>query len=203
MWEWMSFAAGLLPAVASTSSSPLLIRLVVCILLLQAGAVLGRCPAEAGAAVGLEPLRGVNCSWSLDRHTRSYNHLEGDVRWRRLYSATKFFLRIEKSGKVDGTRRKNCINSVMEIRSVSVGVVAIKSVNTGLYLAMNKKGKLYGSNQLSAAARRAIVQRMRTGAVLTPTTFAVTFPTSSYLKSFLRQIEDFSASLGEKLKGAY
>ncbi|XP_028672057.2 fibroblast growth factor 22 [Erpetoichthys calabaricus] len=147
MWEWMSFAAGLLPAVASTSSSPLLNRLVVCILLLQAGAVLGRCPAEAGAAVGLEPLRGVNCSWSLDRHTRSYNHLEGDVRWRRLYSATKFFLRIEKSGKVDGTRRKNCINSVMEIRSVSVGVVAIKSVNTGLYLAMNKKGKLYGSEE--------------------------------------------------------
>lgn len=33
----------------------------------------------------------------------------------------------------------------MEIRSVSVGVVAIKSVNTGLYLAMSKKGKLFGS----------------------------------------------------------
>lgn len=33
----------------------------------------------------------------------------------------------------------------MEIRSVSVGVVAIKSVSTGLYLAMTKKGTLFGS----------------------------------------------------------
>lgn len=33
----------------------------------------------------------------------------------------------------------------MEIRSVSVGVVAIKSVSTGLYLAMSKKGTLFGS----------------------------------------------------------
>ncbi|CAG01371.1 unnamed protein product, partial [Tetraodon nigroviridis] len=41
------------------------------------------------------------------RHTRSYNHLEGDVRLRRLYSANKFFLCIDKTGKVDGTRRKN------------------------------------------------------------------------------------------------
>lgn len=34
---------------------------------------------------------------------------------------------------------------LMEIRSVSVGVVAIKSVSTGLYLAMSKKGSLFGS----------------------------------------------------------
>lgn len=34
---------------------------------------------------------------------------------------------------------------LMEIRSVSVGVVAIKSVSTGLYLAMTKKGTLFGS----------------------------------------------------------
>lgn len=34
---------------------------------------------------------------------------------------------------------------LMEIRSVSVGVVAIKSVSTGLYLAMSKKGTLFGS----------------------------------------------------------
>ncbi|GLD50416.1 fibroblast growth factor 22 [Lates japonicus] len=48
-------------------------------------------------------------------------------------------------GKVDGTRRKNYADSLMEIRSVSVGVVAIKSVSTGLYLAMSKKGTLFGS----------------------------------------------------------
>ena len=53
----------------------------------------------------------MNCSWTLERHTRSYNHLEGDVRLRRLYSANKFFLCIDKGGKVDGTRRKNLADS--------------------------------------------------------------------------------------------
>ncbi|KAM8874554.1 fibroblast growth factor 22 [Spinachia spinachia] len=115
-------------------------------LLVTAGTATGACPP----GVGHEPLQavasgGVNCSWTLERHTRSYNHLEGDVRLRRLYSANKFFLCIDKTGKVDGTRRKNYADSLMEIRSVSVGVVAIKSVSTGLYLAMSKKGTLFGS----------------------------------------------------------
>uniref|UniRef100_A0A4W3HZ37 Fibroblast growth factor n=1 Tax=Callorhinchus milii TaxID=7868 RepID=A0A4W3HZ37_CALMI len=94
------------------------------------------------------PVDPTNCTLSLERHTRSYNHLQGDVRWRRLYSATKYFLKTDKSGKVNGTRKKNCLNSIMEIRSVSVGVVAIKAVHTGFYLAMNKKGKLYGTVSL-------------------------------------------------------
>ncbi|MBN3272022.1 FGF10 factor, partial [Polyodon spathula] len=153
MWKWMPPTAGPLPAAASASTSPASPRasslcLACCALLLATGSALGGCPGVAVPSP--EPTRvqeGANCSWSLDRHTRSYNHLEGDVRWRRLYSATKFFLRMDKTGKVDGTRRKNCVNSVMEIRSVSVGVVAIKSVNTGLYLAMSKKGKLFGSEE--------------------------------------------------------
>ncbi|NXW41996.1 FGF22 factor, partial [Nyctiprogne leucopyga] len=33
-----------------------------------------------------------------------YDHLEGDVRWRRLFSATRFFLRIDGGGGVEGTR---------------------------------------------------------------------------------------------------
>ncbi|NXT82434.1 FGF22 factor, partial [Zapornia atra] len=32
--------------------------------------------------------------------------LEGDVRWRRLFSATRFFLRIDGGGGVEGTRWK-------------------------------------------------------------------------------------------------
>ncbi|XP_061093801.1 fibroblast growth factor 22 [Conger conger] len=136
------------PSVASPT------RLACLALLLLAGTALGGCPpgGTGGAGGAREPLRalaaaaaGANCSWTLERHTRSYNHLEGDVRLRRLYSANKFFLCIDKTGKVDGTRRKNYADSLMEIRSVSVGVVAIKSVNTGLYLAMSKKGTLFGS----------------------------------------------------------
>nr|XP_042717823.1 fibroblast growth factor 22 isoform X3 [Chrysemys picta bellii] len=38
---------------------------------------------------------------------------------------------------------------ILEIRSVRVGVVAIKSVHTGFYLAMNKKGKVYGSKEFN------------------------------------------------------
>ncbi|XP_046907118.1 LOW QUALITY PROTEIN: fibroblast growth factor 22 [Hypomesus transpacificus] len=87
------------------------------------------------------------------RRPRSYNHLEGDVRLRRLYSANRFFLCIDKAGKVDGTRRKNYAESLLEIRSVKVGVVAIKSVSTGLYLAMSKKGTLFGSAKYSPSCK--------------------------------------------------
>ncbi|XP_050950966.1 fibroblast growth factor 22 [Labeo rohita] len=127
---------------------------LVCLsLLFLACSALGGCPP----ALGHDPLhalaQGTNCSWTLERHTRSYNHLEGDVRLRRLYSANKFFLCIDKTGKVDGTRRKNYPDSLMEIRSVSVGVVAIKSVSTGLYLAMSKKGTLFGSVRYSPSCK--------------------------------------------------
>ncbi|XP_010224449.1 PREDICTED: fibroblast growth factor 22, partial [Tinamus guttatus] len=36
---------------------------------------------------------------------------------------------------------------VVEIRSVRVGVVAIRAVHSGFYLAMNKQGRLYGSRE--------------------------------------------------------
>ncbi|OPJ86572.1 fibroblast growth factor 22 [Patagioenas fasciata monilis] len=38
---------------------------------------------------------------------------------------------------------------IVEIRSVRVGVVAIRAVHTGFYLAMNKWGRLYGSKEFS------------------------------------------------------
>ncbi|KAL7989054.1 hypothetical protein Chor_007973 [Crotalus horridus] len=45
---------------------------------------------------------------SAGRHVRSYDHLRGDVRWRKLYCFNKFFLRIEKNGNVSGTKKDNC-----------------------------------------------------------------------------------------------
>lgn len=54
-----------------------------------------------------------------------------------------------KLPKLDFSNPDSCslfyFPGLMEIRSVSVGVVAIKSVSTGLYLAMSKKGTLFGS----------------------------------------------------------
>ncbi|KAL4608067.1 fibroblast growth factor 22-like [Arapaima gigas] len=88
--------------------------------------------------------------WALGRREWSYHHLEGDVRLRRLYSANKFFLTIDRTGRVRGSRRRNHTDSLLEIRSVSVGVVVIRSVSTGLYLAMSKKGTLYGSAEYTA-----------------------------------------------------
>lgn len=44
----------------------------------------------------------------VGRHVRSsYNHLQGDVRRRKLFSYQKFFLRIDKKGKVNGTKSED------------------------------------------------------------------------------------------------
>lgn len=44
----------------------------------------------------------------IGRHVRSsYNHLQGDVRRRKLFSYQKFFLRIDKKGKVNGTKSED------------------------------------------------------------------------------------------------
>ncbi|XP_012978432.1 fibroblast growth factor 22 isoform X1 [Mesocricetus auratus] len=74
-----------------------------------------------------------------------YPHLEGDVRWRRLFSSTHFFLRVDPGGQVQGTRWRHGQDSIVEIRSVRVGTVVIKAVYSGFYVAMNRRGRLYGS----------------------------------------------------------
>ncbi|XP_040898465.1 fibroblast growth factor 10b [Toxotes jaculatrix] len=83
------------------------------------------------------------------RHVRSYNHLQGDIRRRKLFSFQKFFLRIDKNGTVSGTKSKDDPLSILEITSVDVGVVAIKGLNSNYYLAINKKGDLYGAKEFS------------------------------------------------------
>ncbi|KAM9516259.1 fibroblast growth factor 22 [Guaruba guarouba] len=103
----------------------------------------------AGAFAVLAGSGSGSTAWGGRRPPRSYGHLEGDVRWRRLFSATRFFLRIDGSGGVEGTRWRERPGSIVEIRSVRVGVVAIRAVHTGFYLAMNKRGRLYGSKEFS------------------------------------------------------
>uniref|UniRef100_A0A4W3JFN4 Fibroblast growth factor n=1 Tax=Callorhinchus milii TaxID=7868 RepID=A0A4W3JFN4_CALMI len=74
-----------------------------------------------------------------------YEHLGGAPRRRRLYCATKYHLQIHLNGKIDGTLEKNSVFSILEITAVNVGVVAIKGLFSGRYLAMNKRGRLYAS----------------------------------------------------------
>ncbi|XP_066502415.1 fibroblast growth factor 10a [Hoplias malabaricus] len=83
----------------------------------------------------------------VGRHVRSYSHLTGDVRKRKLFSYQKFFLRIDKNGTVNGTKSKDDPFSILEIKSVDVGVVAIKGLNSNYYLAINKKGVVYGARE--------------------------------------------------------
>ncbi|NXB74906.1 FGF10 factor, partial [Donacobius atricapilla] len=44
---------------------------------------------------------------------------------------------------------RNC-SSILEITSVEIGVVAVKSIKSNYYLAMNKKGKVYGSKEFNS-----------------------------------------------------
>ncbi|XP_039214689.1 fibroblast growth factor 7 [Crotalus tigris] len=86
----------------------------------------------------------VNCS-SPERHTRSYDYMEGgNVRVRRLFCRTQWYVKIDKRGKIKGVRDLNSNYSILEIRTVAVGIVAIKGVASEYFLAMNKSGKLYG-----------------------------------------------------------
>ncbi|XP_061913106.1 fibroblast growth factor 10a [Entelurus aequoreus] len=90
----------------------------------------------------------------VGRHVRSsYNHLQGDVRRRKLFSYQKFFLRIDRKGKVNGTKSEDDPYSILEIKSVDVGVVAIRGLSSNYYLAISKKGELYGARDFGPDCR--------------------------------------------------
>uniref|UniRef100_A0A3Q3K457 Fibroblast growth factor n=2 Tax=Monopterus albus TaxID=43700 RepID=A0A3Q3K457_MONAL len=90
----------------------------------------------------------------IGRHVRSsYNHLQGDVRQRKLFSYQKFFLRIDKKGKVNGTKSEDDPYSILEIKSVDVGVVAIRGLSSNYYLAISKRGELYGARDFGPDCR--------------------------------------------------
>ncbi|CAN9507327.1 unnamed protein product [Ophioblennius macclurei] len=78
-----------------------------------------------------------------------YEHLGGAPRRRKLYCATKYHLQIHPNGKIDGSLEENNPFSIMEITAVDVGVVAIKGLFSGRYLAMNEKGRLYASEMFN------------------------------------------------------
>ncbi|XP_045710691.1 fibroblast growth factor 3 [Phyllostomus hastatus] len=78
-----------------------------------------------------------------------YEHLGGAPRRRKLYCATKYHLQLHPSGRVNGSL-ENSAYSILEITAVEVGVVAIKGLFSGRYLAMNRRGRLYASENYNA-----------------------------------------------------
>ncbi|NWY00100.1 FGF3 factor, partial [Nothoprocta ornata] len=79
-----------------------------------------------------------------------YEHLGGAPRRRKLYCATKYHLQVHPGGRINGTLEKNSAFSILEITAVDVGIVAIKGLFSGRYLAMNKRGRLYASENYNA-----------------------------------------------------
>lgn len=136
MWGWV-----LRKGAAALSQLPCLVLLLWVSCLSVTCHDLGRGLLPPGVANASVPVVG--------RHARSYPHLEGDVRLRRLLCVTNYFLKIDADGKVGGTTKEDCPYSVLEITSVDVGIVAVRGVESKYFLAMNEKGKVYGSREFT------------------------------------------------------
>lgn len=82
--------------------------------------------------------------------SRETDYLLGIKRLRRLYCnvGIGFHLQVLPDGKINGTHSEN-LHSILEISPVERGVVSLLGVRSGLFVAMNSKGKLYGSAHYS------------------------------------------------------
>ncbi|XP_059912162.1 fibroblast growth factor 14-like [Gadus macrocephalus] len=85
------------------------------------------------------------------RLRRQEPHLKGIVT--RLFCRTGFYLQVGPDGTLDGTTDDSSNASLFNLVPVGLRVVAIQSVKTGLYIAMNGQGHLYCSELYTPEAR--------------------------------------------------
>ncbi|RXM34365.1 Fibroblast growth factor 4B [Acipenser ruthenus] len=81
---------------------------------------------------------------------RDSDYLIGIKRLRRLYCnvGIGFHIQVLPDGKITGVHNENRY-SLLEVSPVERGVVTLFGVRSGLFVAMNSKGKLYGSTHFS------------------------------------------------------
>ncbi|KAM6075169.1 fibroblast growth factor 4 [Chlamydotis macqueenii] len=81
---------------------------------------------------------------------RDGDYLLGIKRLRRLYCnvGIGFHIQVLPDGRIDGIHSENRY-SLLEISPVERGVVSIFGVRSGLFVAMNSRGKLYGSTHFN------------------------------------------------------
>uniref|UniRef100_A0A8D0DHR7 Fibroblast growth factor n=1 Tax=Salvator merianae TaxID=96440 RepID=A0A8D0DHR7_SALMN len=82
--------------------------------------------------------------------SRDGDYLLGIKRLRRLYCnvGIGFHIQVLPDGRINGIHHENRY-SLLEISPVERGVVSLFGVKSGLFVAMNSKGKLYGSNHFN------------------------------------------------------
>ncbi|KAE8606431.1 hypothetical protein XENTR_v10010732 [Xenopus tropicalis] len=82
--------------------------------------------------------------------SRESDYLLGIKRLRRLYCnvGIGFHIQVLPDGRINGMHNENRY-SLLEISPVEVGVVSLYGVKSAMFVAMNAKGKLYGSRHFN------------------------------------------------------
>ncbi|XP_076857798.1 fibroblast growth factor 14 isoform X1 [Brachyhypopomus gauderio] len=92
------------------------------------------------------------CGKSLKKNKNpSDPQLKGIVT--RLYCRQGYYLQMNPDGCLDGTKDDSSNSSLFNLIPVGLRVVAIQSVKTGLYIAMNGEGHLYTSELFTAECK--------------------------------------------------
>ncbi|XP_010902813.1 fibroblast growth factor 14 isoform X2 [Esox lucius] len=71
----------------------------------------------------------------------------------RLFCRQGYYLQMNPDGSLDGTKDDSSNSSLFNLIPVGLRVVAIQSVKTGLYIAMNGEGHLYTSELFTAECK--------------------------------------------------
>uniref|UniRef100_F6Y3G3 Fibroblast growth factor n=1 Tax=Ciona intestinalis TaxID=7719 RepID=F6Y3G3_CIOIN len=100
---------------------------------------------EKSSANGLLSSTSARSKRNTGMSAYDYDTQETTMRRRMLYCKNGFNLQILRNGRISGTQESHNQYAVLEFISTGIGSLTIRGVASGLYLAMNSKGRLYAS----------------------------------------------------------